>query len=345
MTPTGSLGLKTSQLAEKSGLGQRLGFLDALRGIASLGVVFYHFCDRPAAARGGVAASLFTDAAHQFHAAVYVFFVLSGFVLPWAMDRSGYRLSHLPKFIAKRLLRLWPPCLLVLLMLGIFFWGEGRTLDVLARELWPQLTYLCGILEKPRYLEILWTLELEIQFYLTIALLFPWLGHASPVFRRVVFAGFCLLPLLPLRDAWVTQFSGIFGLGIAVFWLKSGRCGVWECLSWVGFALCASFAEFTGLNLGTAAATALLLILPPPVPKFLEGLGAISYSLYLIHLFGMQVLGLWLPLHADSSLGFFWRVCLHTLWALFLATLFYWLVERPCQRWAGRLKFSCKNLL
>ena len=74
--------------------------VDALRAAAALSVCFFHFTHgqsyfqdvsivRPAGAFGWLG--------------VEVFFVISGFIVPYSMARAGYRLAMWPRFMAKRL--------------------------------------------------------------------------------------------------------------------------------------------------------------------------------------------------------------------------------------------------
>ena len=53
---------------------------------------------------------------------VEMFFVVSGFVIPWALHRGGYRLKDYGRFLLKRVLRLDPPYVLsIALVLGLAY--------------------------------------------------------------------------------------------------------------------------------------------------------------------------------------------------------------------------------
>ena len=49
-------------------------------------------------------------------AGVEVFFVISGFIIPFTLWQSGYRLKNYARFILKRIIRLDPPYLLSILL-------------------------------------------------------------------------------------------------------------------------------------------------------------------------------------------------------------------------------------
>src|SRR5262245_6522000 len=85
----------------------RIPILDPLRGIAAGGVAWYHLTNLLDLPEGWIKGS----GAHGF-LGVEIFFVISGFVIPYSMIRGGYRVrSDWGRFIAKRILRLDPPYL------------------------------------------------------------------------------------------------------------------------------------------------------------------------------------------------------------------------------------------
>ena len=48
---------------------------------------------------------------------VSVFFVISGFVIPYSLYRGGYRLPQYGKFVLKRIIRLDPPYLVTIILI------------------------------------------------------------------------------------------------------------------------------------------------------------------------------------------------------------------------------------
>jgi peptidoglycan/LPS O-acetylase OafA/YrhL len=141
-------------------------------------------------------------------------------------------------------------------------------------------------------------------------------------------------------------YSAYFFVGIFVFAVKTGRMH-WSLL----VAYCVTTAGFGGLLLGWAvvAVLALLIItLPSRLPwvwstrsgALLSGLGHISYSLYLTH--PVIVGGLtrravdrgWMSTDAGAVLVFLSEVLL----CLTVATVFYYLFERPAVQLSRRVK-------
>src|SRR5271169_5335799 len=82
---------------------QRIGVINALRALAALFVAWGHFV-----AGQGKYLSL---SGKYGYLGVHIFFVISGFVIPWSLYRSRYALHDYSRFLLKRNVRLYPPYL------------------------------------------------------------------------------------------------------------------------------------------------------------------------------------------------------------------------------------------
>jgi len=162
--------------------GTRLRSIDALRGIAALGVVFYH-CLQPV---GGVPGSLLDWPAYLIrfgssfgYIGVFLFFVISGFCihLQWAKASSAGQVADIRfgAFWKRRIRRLYPPYLIALAFYvllpafttGInfshfFFYDVAMHLAML-HNLDPKTCYSIN--------GVFWTLAIEEQLYLAYFLL------------------------------------------------------------------------------------------------------------------------------------------------------------------------------
>ena len=88
--------------------------VNALRGLAALWVAWYHVTGllQPES-------NLLATLGRYGFMGVQVFFVVSGFVIPYALHRAHYQLPQYPRFLAKRLLRLHPPYLAVVATIAL----------------------------------------------------------------------------------------------------------------------------------------------------------------------------------------------------------------------------------
>ncbi|HXM99034.1 MAG TPA: acyltransferase [Candidatus Dormibacteraeota bacterium] len=137
--------------------------LDAVRGIAILGVVFYHgfVWVRDLSVYTGLQRKFFLVlTAGQF--GVPLFFVLSGFLITGILLDSRTRPDYYKRFYLRRALRILPVYYLVLLILVIVGRSNGTFL-VLSLVFSSNLTSLFGATMS---YAVLWSLAVEEHFYL-----------------------------------------------------------------------------------------------------------------------------------------------------------------------------------
>ena len=84
----------------------RLSVIHTLRGLAALGVAWFHF----AYSNSNLNTGPFALSAKYGNLGVEVFFVISGFILPYSLWKNDYTLRNYGRFILKRIIRLDPPC-------------------------------------------------------------------------------------------------------------------------------------------------------------------------------------------------------------------------------------------
>ena len=181
----------------KSGTGGRLDVLDGLRGIAALAVVAYHFFARwaephfhPTLYQHGDAIAEWLPLQIAGRFGVYLFFLISGFVIMMTLERATGVLD----FTARRAARLWPPMLVcATLSTLIINWSDvAYVYENVARWHVTPVEYVSSIFfippdmtadlfgiqqsDTPRWVEgVYWTLWSEVRFYAVIALAF-WLS-------------------------------------------------------------------------------------------------------------------------------------------------------------------------
>jgi peptidoglycan/LPS O-acetylase OafA/YrhL len=308
--------------------------LDVLRGIAALTVVFFHYT------RHGT--RYFTDYPFDFwpgEYGVHLFFVISGFVIYYTIERS----RSVGDFLFSRFSRLYPTYWTALGLL--FLWA---LLDPAQKVWWPgyvvNVTMLQKFVHYPDVDNVYWTLAVELVFYAVMSLVFlfgqmrrialvgiGWLAaglvwgtlhHFSPD-ERTIGTTYFILPYAPYFVAG-TMFYQLYSRGMdylsvativlaaAVAWAIAGTT--------VGIITIVIFALFAAAVLGW------LRFLINPVTLWL---GAISYPLYLVHRLPAYAFLDWMNArHASPWL----TLAIAVSGALMAAHVLAITVERPAMR-------------
>src|SRR6266496_2774754 len=155
---------------------RRLGTIDGLRGIAAFSVAWFHFTN------GGklLGDGWLKSSGRYGGVGVEIFFVISGFIIPYSLYRANYRSRDFGVFLVKRVARLDPPYfadILIVLALSFlvpFVPGFQGQYPVYT---WTQLAchvgYANTIVGKPWINPVFWSLGIEFQYYLIIGAVFP----------------------------------------------------------------------------------------------------------------------------------------------------------------------------
>ena len=139
--------------------------LDALRGVAILSVLIYHGLnwDIPQRPPGGSWTALLVSAFSVGWLGVFLFFVLSGFLITGILFDSRSRPNYWRNFYIRRMLRIFPVFILVLIVIRVCFHASWAYL-VLCLAYSANLVSWFPI-EGFTY-SVLWSLAVEEQFYL-----------------------------------------------------------------------------------------------------------------------------------------------------------------------------------
>ena len=324
----------------------KLETIDSLRGVASLGVCVFHLtvCTDPAflPARDGLRAA---GALGRY--GVEAFFVISGFVIPWSLWRAGYKPGGYPRFIARRLVRLDPPYVLSILATLLLNWVStlapgyrGAPFRIDPVQVILHLGYVNVFFGFDWLNVVFWSLAIEFQYYLFIGLVFPLLALRSDARRGLVLLGLGGLAFVLPSEAFLFHYMMLFIMGILTFQLRSGLLGRNRYLAMMALATVLAVESLGPLRAAIALGTALLVAFAEIRSRALAFLGAISYSLYLLHTqIGGRVINLSLRFEVPPELKI--AVVLLAIGAsLGAAWLFWRFVERPAQRWSARIKYG-----
>jgi peptidoglycan/LPS O-acetylase OafA/YrhL len=183
----------------------RLAWLDALRGIAALCVVYQHFGARVLPAIHAAVTSVFDPGLYG----VLVFFLISGYIVPASLERRG----SLRTFWISRLFRLFPLFVVVIaltLLLAAFGLASlhGANQNVAAVVL-SHLFMLNDLLGGPNLIVVIWTLSYEMVFYLLLTALFTTGLHRRSGAAAVTFACGALLLGGVLPNGWLSRSFGL----------------------------------------------------------------------------------------------------------------------------------------
>ncbi|MGW1778923.1 acyltransferase family protein [Streptomyces sp. NPDC002143] len=385
----------------------RLGWLDALRGIAALVVVFDH-------SSYSFMAEFRRELMPEFNTSRYgimVFFLVSGYIIPASLERRGC----VRTFWIGRIFRIYPlwaavvAAVLTANLLGFAqirdFGGENTAVVAVAHA-----TLFQELLGTPNLLLVLWTLSYEMAFYLLVVALFSVRLHRRSatvavtlaVLAAVGVAAGISLPVSALSDAvgvgplvavaaitmavaiccaiagspvlrvfgaalggvlalvlvagngTVPMWEGlvilaVMFLGTAVYRAESGQ-NTWRYAACAGAVVVAcavgsAYGYGDGSNftrrgwimaflLAVVTFSAGLALRRRRIPRWLIGLGTISYSVYLVHPVLLAV--------TDGTIGR-WRQDNLVLEVAFYAVLLpvsaltYRYVEVPGQAWGRKL--------
>jgi peptidoglycan/LPS O-acetylase OafA/YrhL len=95
----------------------RVESVELVRGLAALAVCIFHFTKYLWPAE-----SITRKVGSFGWVGVESFFVISGFIIPYAMHRAGYQYAHFFRFLVKRYLRLAPPYLVAIALAQLLWW-------------------------------------------------------------------------------------------------------------------------------------------------------------------------------------------------------------------------------
>lgn len=323
---------------------RRIGSLDALRGIAAMSVVLFHYTygyDHVV----GFAEPPPVMVLHG-RMGVELFFIISGFVILRTLERS----RGMADFALSRFARLYPAyfvcsCLALAVVFGLGF----NPKEIGLRDVAASLAFASELTTSKQIDPSYWTLTYEIIFYGLAGFTYLVLGVrrielACLVWLAIGVAEFSLLGLGRHKLAVLAngEWSYLFVLGMMIHLLVQGRgtaltaATVATCFAvcwWVGPAEPSDLSSWLttciiagiALSVWMAASGRLALLAVRP----LVILGDISYSLYLLHqIVGYKVIQTLLGAGVNVDLAILCAIVL----VVGLAAVVRFGVELPAQR-------------
>ena len=336
--------------------------MDALRLLAALGVMMFHFTARDHSRWGDdvLPSQEFphlSDVTRYGYAGVHLFFVISGFVI--LMSIWG---RSVQQFVASRVSRLYPAFWAAVVLTATLRWWWPTFEAPTPGQVLVNLTMVHEPLGVDSVDGVYWTLWVEMQFYLLMLGLLVW-----GITTRRVLALATVVPLLGslaalllpdvAGDLTLAGWAPMFGAGMALFVIyREGPTAA----RWTVVAMDAALAALLSATrtatavdavasggptvpwvlAAVAVATVALVAVVAMVPairdldwRALTVLGALTYPLYLTH----EYVG-WATIEElHPALGRWLTLVVAMALCLGLARLLHRLVEQPVQRPLRRL--------
>ncbi len=311
-----------------------------LRGIACMAVCIMHFF-------GTVPSKTLNEIGIYGGYGVPVFFVISGFIIPYALYHSGYKINNYFKFLLKRVIRLEIPYLLTILLI-ILISGLSQLssehsvtgVTLFDKNTFYNVFYLAGIMDGKWLSPVFWTLAIEFQFYLFIGLVFPLLIHKNKIITLLIFLLLSVMPFFSNDVRYFSSYMFTFLPGILLFFFMTHRIDR-NVFIVAGISLLALIYVKTGAQglISPIIAVSFILLVKKPI-KPLIFLGTISYSLYLLHTpIGTDGIIHFMQNYIQSDSGRIWLMLFSFPLVVAIAWLFYRGIEKKSQSIAEKIKY------
>lgn len=321
--------------------------LDYLRGFAAVSVCLFHFTDKlDFLPNDDPIKWLFSPG----HFGVEIFFIISGLVIPYSMAKGNYTLNKIPIFLKKRFIRIEPPYLLcVLLALGLNYATTlspvyvGKPFSIDYSQLFYHVGYLNGIMGKDWLNQVFWTLAIEFQYYLLIAVFFPLISHKNWLIWSTSLIMFNATASHFDRN-FVFNFAVFFTAGILLYRYLACKSSPTELILSALVVLAILIHNYSYKEILVTVATVFVAVLPLRPTIIATFLGDISYSLYLLHFpIGLRVINLVQRFSEVQSIrqG---MVFAALIISVFVAYFYYKYIERPFKLMSHQVKYEVRNL-
>ncbi len=329
--------------------------IESMRGMAALGVVFYHFGN-------GTLPTLVPNYFGSFfewaRLGIPIFFIISGFVIPYSMYTAGYTLKDAGRYFLKRMTRMGPPAWISIMFVFVIYfgalWMNGKPIQGMT---WPgtswqailsNIGFSFVLFDVEKYIEVYWTLEVEFQFYILIPFLLPLVlkFHRNQLALSLILIAISASYFFHHDRILFFKYNSYFIMGMLLFLY---RMQLIERNYFVIASFLAAVACYwqIGVNAACASVIGILFIglvrFSHPVTNFL---GLISFSLYITHhntgvvaefvlrnLYGEN------PGEPVKIIMFF----VYILIAIAFAWVFYKLVEEPFLRLSKRISIKSRK--
>ncbi|MEO5683184.1 MAG: acyltransferase [Chitinophagaceae bacterium] len=380
--------MKLINYFERKAKGKLVQELEGLRFLAIMPVVVQHCVERWYRNAYTPGVSAVSDTLINYclggGVGVYLFYAISGFILPlpFAVKRlSGKPMGSLKTYFMRRLTRLEPPYILIMLLLAVSAivlhkMSMGESLGYF----FTGVTYSSTLVYKHfnTLNPVIWSLEVEIQFYIVAPFITYFIfglkdfAQRNMVIIAIIVGMVCMQEYTGISNGFNVLRYTILGqlqyfmVGILMvnLYLKQklepgSYTRLWDVAATIAIFSMISFRWVTGygktllfifalcvLFIGAFRSGAFNRFMKHP---WIMAIGGMCYSIYLLHLpiaQGSIELLLKIVPNAKDSVVWFTVYALFFLFCLVLIVpVFYLLVEKPCMdhTWPTKLKNFIKS--
>jgi peptidoglycan/LPS O-acetylase OafA/YrhL len=316
-----------------------------IRGIAALAVCLFHFTKGFVSNKASIAEVLMPYA----WIGVEVFFVISGFVIPYALLGLPFKGKHYGGYLLKRLVRIEPAYLASIVLIislnyisTLFTIYEGPSFYVSGHNILLHLGYLVEFFDGTWMNPVYWTLAIEFQYYLLIGFLLILWNRNNTYLTIITLIAFFALSFIPQDMIKLFKHTDIFTIGIVGAFYKKEYINKMYFLLLVLLIGIVIYIHhdyvITILSVGAILGIAFLNSIGNF--KWLIFFGNISYSLYLLHVpIGGRVINLSRRFAFDNT-GKLLVILIAMAVSVFAAWLFYVFIEKPSHRISRKIRLK-----
>jgi len=281
---------------------------------------------------------------------VALFFVISGFIMVYITKHATFSLLSVYKFMARRFIRIWPTYAIITLIYFVFQsrigLQPGAIKSVILSLLFIPVTHTDPPFYGYAFLPVGWTLNYEIYFYALVAISMFFSRFRWYVFFAIIIVTLIVLPLTLGYFTLETQrtadhgnrylnmimnpiiWNFVYGVIIGLIYTNSQLfpiftsvfARVWLVFMFVSLALWQYWSGFFGglgpsqWGLGSSLLFTAFIFYnahrPVNFPDWLVKIGDMSFSVYLVHLPVVVILGnlfkrLGYPVYSTGTSMFF----------------------------------------
>lgn len=334
-----------------STLENRFESLDILRGVAALSVCIYHFSN-------GLPGFLSDENVLKIigqhgYLGVQLFFIISGYIIPFSLYKGNYNSTKIVAFFSKRIIRIHPPYLVSILLAIVLKYVstfsslyQGPEFNISIQNMLCHIGYLCDIFNEDWINPVYWTLAIEFQFYILIALCYT---HFIATKNNYLFYTALLLLNIPAlisltNPDYILHYISYFTLGIVYFRTILNKIKPVEFYILTSLLLLDIYIVHGIGEMIASALTVLIILVVKKSSAPFNFLGKISFSLYLLHIIiGSRLINL--SVNFTQNEGY--RVLIifiALLLSIVCSYVFYLFIEKPFMKLSQNILYTKTNV-